>query len=483
MSKSLSKNMSLNLLKTVMGLAFPLVTYPYITRVLGVENVGKYNFAVSIIGYIALLAKFGTISYAEGEGARVRDDRSRMAAFTEQIFTINLITTLIAYVVLLGILIFSGKTSKINSYAALILIQSVTVLGTTIGTEWVNTVYEDFAYITIRTIAFQILSIILMFIFVRTSNDLYTYAVINVIATAGASVCNFFYCRKYVRVKITKKINLKKHITPLVTFFFSNLTTTIFVNSDQTMLGLMCGDYYVGLYAIAVKIYNILKNVFTSILIVVLPRISNMRGEANKKARIKLAEYTLKVVLFIIVPMAIGISAIAENAVLIVAGKEYMEGAISLKILSLSVVASALASYMTYIYVVPGGHEKILLVSSTVSAVINVILNIWVIPIWKQNGAAMTTFISEAIGFLIKVLYIRPDLNYKSVARMLFQTCIAGMVMLVTVRLIDNLGLNLLIATVAETVVGAMVYFLVLFLMKNEVVLEMVKKIKNKTYI
>lgn len=480
MSKSLSKNMSLNLLRTVMGLAFPLITYPYITRVLGVENVGKYNFAASIVGYMALLAGFGITSYAEREGARIRDDKNRMASFVEQIFSISLLTTLIAYIVLVCVLLFSGKTSKLNSYAVLILIQSVTVLGTTLGVDWVNTVYEDFAYITVRTIAFQILSIILMFIFVRTSNDLYKYAVISVIASIGASVCNFFYCRKYVRLRPTQNINLKKHIQPLVTFFCSNLTTTIFLNSDQTMLGIMCGDYYVGLYAIAVKIYTILKSVFTSILVVVLPRISNLDGTDRKQDRRRLAEYTLKIVFLIVIPMAIGIYAIAENAVLLVAGPEYLEGISSLKILSVSLLASALASYMTYIHVVPGGHEKILLVSSTVSAAVNLILNFCVIPIWKHNGAAMTTFLAEAIGFIIKFLYIRPEMNYKSIIKMLFQTCTAGVLMLFAVRLLSLIGLPLIVATVVDVLGGGAVYFLALFLMKNEVVVEVMKNISNR---
>lgn len=480
MSKSLSKNMSLNLLKTVMGLAFPLITYPYITRVLGVENVGKYNFANSIVGYMALLAGFGITSYAEREGARIRDDKGRMASFVEQIFTISLLTTLFAYAVLTGLLLFSGESSKLSSYAVLILIQSATVLGTTFGVEWVNTVYEDFAYITIRTIAFQVLSIILMFIFVRTSDDLYKYAIISVIASVGGSVCNFFYSKRYIHLRVTKKINLKNHLEPLITFFCSNLTTTIFLNSDQTMLGVMCGDYYVGLYAIAVKIYTILKSVFTSILAVVLPRISNLDGNNRQEDRKKLAEYTFKLVLVVVLPMAIGIYAIAENAVLLVAGADYMEGISSLKILSLSLVASALASYMTYIHVVPSGHEKVLLFSSTTSAIVNVILNLGIIPIWKHNGAAMTTFIAEALGFVIKFLYVKPDMNYKSVAKVLFQTCTAGLLMFLTVRALAGLGLHLIIATIVEVTAGGAVYALVLILLKNELIVDIMRKVRSK---
>lgn len=219
-----------------------------------------------------------------------------------------------------------------------------------------------------------------------------------------------------------------------------------------------------------------MKSVFTSILIVVLPRISNLDGTNHKDARKKLAEYTFKLVLVIVIPMAIGIYAIAENAVLLVAGPEYIEGISSLKILSLSLVASALASYMTYIHVVPSGHEKILLFSSTTSAIVNVILNLGIIPVWKHNGAALTTFIAEAVGFLIKFSYVRPDMNYKSVIKVLFQTCTAGILMFVTVRALDCLSLQRIIATLIEVFAGGAVYVLVLVVLKNEVIVDIIKK-------
>ncbi len=151
-------------------------------------------------------------------------------------------------------------------------------------------VYEDFAYITVRSLAFQILSIILMFAFVKSENGLYIYAFICVLAGVGGYVCNYLHSKKYVRVRLTKNVELKKHLRPLLFFFFSNLTTTIFVNSDQTMLGLLSGDYYVGIYAVAVKIYNILKNIFTSILVVVMPRVCVLSGQDEEKSQHELSE-------------------------------------------------------------------------------------------------------------------------------------------------------------------------------------------------
>lgn len=233
--RSLTINAILNMSRTLMNLAFPLITYPYITRVLGVEGIGKYNFASSIIGYLSLISIFGISSYAVREGAKVRDSQEKISIFVSQMVTIGLLMTAFAYLTMLVL----SEIVSIRPYRKLIFIQSIAMIGNVLGAEWINTIYEDFAYITVRTLFFQILSIVLMFLFVKTPNDLYVYAVISVLAGTGGYVCNFIYNRRYVHYSITKHIQFKIHFPHLVMFFFSNLTTTIFVNSDQTMLGLM----------------------------------------------------------------------------------------------------------------------------------------------------------------------------------------------------------------------------------------------------
>lgn len=474
MSKSLSKNAVLNVLKTVVGLLFPIVTYPYITRVLGVENLGKFNFSGSIVGFLTYFAGFGIGSYAIREGARIKSNSNEMEVFSRQMFSINLLTTLLAYLILAGILIASPSMS---SYTVLILIQSISILCSTIGAEWLNSIYEDFAYITIRTIAFKLLAFVLLFVFVRSEQDLYVYALTDVASTLGASVCNFIHCRRYVKLKPIKDLNFRAHFRPLFAFFCSHLTIFIYVNSDQTMLGLMCGDYNVGLYSVAVKLYNVIKNIIMSIVTVILPRICSLQSKEFKLERKALEEKTLKILAFLAIPMAIGICATAENIVLLFAGESYLGGAMSLKILAASVVAMSLAQFMINIYVVPGGYEKTWIVSSTVSAIVNIGLNFVLIPIWKQDAAAFTTFISELVVFLILFLHIKPEMDYKKVGKSLSQMLLAGACMIFPVHMIDTLGLNLIIRTVLQVLTGAIVYFLGLTLMKNDLMVEMTSKI------
>lgn len=462
-----------------MNMAFPLITYPYITRVLGVNNLGKYNFSSSIIGYLALIAGFGISSYAVREGAKLRRFNDKETRFTSQMFTISLVTTFIAYLVMAVLCMFDS----IAPYTKLIIIQSFSLFGTAFGVEWLNSVYEDFTYITVRTLAFQILSLVLMFLLVKDSNDLYVYTWICVLSTIGGYICNFFHCRKFVRFRVVHKLNLHEHFKPLLTFFFSNLTTTIFVNSDQTMLGLMCGDYYVGLYAIAVKAYNVLKNIFTSILFVIIPRICSLTGKENEEKRNELAEETLKVILILVIPMAVGIYSIADKAVLAVGGIEYIGGTSSLQILACSVFVASLASYMTYIYVVPNGHDRILLITSTVSACVNIGLNIFMIPLWQHNGAALTTLISEFTVFIIEWLYVRPKINYSEFFKNFFQVLISSIIMAVTIFTIDRINFGIIGLAIIEVCAGVLIYYAAMILLRNNIILnithKMIRKIKN----
>jgi len=474
--KSLTKNAGLNMFRTFMNMAFPLITYPYIMRVLGVDNIGKYNFSSSIIGYLTLVARFGISSYAVREGAKLRESKDKESVFASQMLTISLTATALAYIAMIALCRFD----EIAPYTKLIMIQSVTLLCTAIGMEWLNSVYEDFAYITVRTLIFQILSLALMFLFVKDSGDLYIYAWIGVVSGAGSCICNFFHCRKFVGFRIIRNHDLHKHIKSLFTFFFSNLTTTIFVNSDQTMLGLMCGDYYVGLYAIAVKVYNVLKNIFTSILFVMIPRICSLAGTENKGERDNLAEYTLEGILVLVIPMSFGIFSVADKAVLVVGGSEYMGGTSSLRILSCSVFVAALASYMTYVYIVPNGHDRILLISSTVSACINVSLNFLMIPVWRHNGAALTTLISEFVVFIIEWLYVRPKMNYGKVTKTLFQTIISSAIMITLIFTIDYLDANIIALTMLEVCAGVGIYFIMMLLLKNEMIILMTNKMIGK---
>ena len=187
---SIKTNVALNMVKQGLSLLFPLITVPYVSQHLGVQGYGEYNYAASIVSYLSYFAAMGISTYAVREGALLRNDRQAEEKLCSQLFTINIITTCIAMGIISFYCFYGIKTTAEKEY---IFILSLSIVFTTIGVEWINQIYEDFAFLTIRYIVIQLLSIILLFMFVKTTADVAQYCLVTVIASAGAGVLNIFH--------------------------------------------------------------------------------------------------------------------------------------------------------------------------------------------------------------------------------------------------------------------------------------------------
>ena len=405
--KSLAKNAILNTIRTLMSMIFPLITYPYVTRILQVENLGKVNFSASIVNYFILLAGLGISTYAVREGARLRQDTNKLESFAGEIFTINVMSMLFSYAVF--ICCVAGIRS-LHAYIPLIFIQSIGIIGPTIGVEWVYTIYEDYSYITIRTIIVQVVSMILLFCFVHKRSDYVIYAFILVFSSTAMYIFNYVHSKKYIKIRIVRTPHIKEHIRPIIVIFAMSVATTIYVNSDTTMLGVMSGDYYVGLYNVATKVYTIIKSLMAACILVSLPRLSNYIAlqkieEFNLKASEILNAFTA-----LLLPTVIGMFMTAKDIIQILAGETYLEATIALKILSISLLFSILAVYFTNVILLPTKKEKQIMYATFASAIVNLLLNIVCISRWNQVGAAITTAIAEAVVMIWQiVVYMRAE--------------------------------------------------------------------------
>ena len=354
--KSLKINTILNMIKTCSNIIFPLITFPYISRVLMTENVGKVNFGDSYVSYFSLIASLGITTYAIRECAKVRDNREKLEETASQIFSINLCTTGLAYVLLfLSLIIFR----RLDVYRNLIMIQSVVIIFTTLGADWLNSAMEDFKYITIRSIIFQIISMILMFTFVKSTSDYMKYAAISVLSTSGYNILNIVYRKKYCDIQFTLNIPWKKHMIPILLLFVMTLSQTIFNSSDITMLGFFKGDYAVGIYSTATKMEKIISNVVSSIVFVLIPRLSYMfEAEDYNKINMLLRKVLLTFIT-IGLPCYVGATILAKESILIIAGKGYIEGALTLQILLISFLFSLVGgSFLGNVVLLPSGNEK-----------------------------------------------------------------------------------------------------------------------------
>lgn len=474
-NRSLKTNGILNGIRTFSTMIFPIVTFPYISRILQVEYLGRVNFVISITSYFLLIATLGISSYAIREGSRLRENKS-INQFASEIFSINLLFTFLAYILLALLIIF---VPKVYEYRILLMIYSGIIIFTTIGVEWVFSIYEDYLFITVRTIIFQLLSLIILFAFVRNRSDLYTYVIILVLAKAGPNIVNLFYSRKYIEIKLSKNMNLKKHFKPILVLFSVSVATTIYVNSDMTMLGFLVGDYSVGLYSVSVKIFSIFKMLLSAIIIVSLPRLSSYLSNNKTDLYNKTLSKLYSGLIVFTIPLSLGLYLLSDEIIILFSGKEYIEASFSLRILSIALIFSTFGSFLATSVLLPLRKERIILISSVLSASANIVLNFFVLSIYKQNGAAMTTLVSEFLMGILMYIYIRKQVQIKNINQTFLSTLLSCMVIVVTYLVLGAYIESTLVKTIAVTVIGGLNYFIFMLILRNEIALEIFTAMKG----
>ena len=476
--QKMSLNMLLNMMRVLLSIIFPLITFPYISRILDVENIGKISFAKSLVSYFSLIAAFGISSYAIREGAGCRGNKNDFEKFANEIFTLNIFTSSIACI-LLGIttIIFP----QLYVYKKLIFLQGLVVLFAPLAVDWINNIYEDFLYITIRSITVQIISIVLMFIFVKQQQDYYKYAAISVFSACMANIINYFYVRKYVKLKICIGNNLIKHFKVTIIFFVNSIASTIYLNSDTTLIGLICNDTAVGLYSTATKIYSILKQLINAFAAVTIPRLSYLYKNEREKFY-NLVEKLINTIILFSLPAAFGMVIISSDLITLIAGKNYLEAKTALSILALAIPFAALAYIVANGILIAVQREKSVLLGTVISALINILLNFIVIPIYKQNGAAFTTLVAEIIMLLISCIAAGDILKNVAIKKNLIQCSVATSIMCFLafeIRYFNNSHMSL-INILIYMLPCASIYFLLLLLFKNDICINLSKKIYNK---
>ena len=469
-SQSIKKNTVFNAIKTVSSVIFPLITFPYISRVLLPENVGKINFGSSIIAYFSLLATLGVTTYAIRECSAVRNDKKKLSDVASQIFSINIITTMVSYTALaITLLLFK----KLANYRILIVIQSLSIIATTLGADWINSAMEDFKYITIRSIGFQFLSLILMFAFVKKPDDYLIYAVITLVSTAGANIVNIWYRRRYCYIRFTASIEWRRHFTPIMVLFVMILSQTIYNSVDVTMLGLIHGDVEVGIYSTAQKIMNIIAQVIVSIAWVVMPRMSNNFSEKNYDAINNLLKKVFGFFSLLGLPCIVGTIFLSSEIIQIIAGQEYIAAAPVLCVLMVSLVFNLFGnSLIGNIILLPSKKESQYMLICCVSAILNVIFNSFFIPRYGAVAAAGTTVFCYLVSMIMQFMFVDKNIKIHGVIRMLATPIIGCFAIAITCILFDSVS-NIWLRVSLKISVSVLLYALVQIVLKNELFMEL----------
>ena len=469
--KSIKKNAFLNTLKTFLTLFFPLITFPYSSRILGPSILGQVNFAQGIVSYFSLIASLGLHSYAVREIAKNRDDKQKMNAIVRELWTINLVSTVISYVLLFLTVCF---VTKLHEYKGLIIICSTLIMFNTFGLNWLYEAFEEYTYITIRSLIFQVISVILLFTIVRSSEDYLQYAAVNIISNVGANILNLFHARKFISLKKndSEKLQIKRHLKPVFILFASAIAATFFSSLDTTMLGFLSSDEQVGFYSAGAKIVRMVKNLFPAVTAVMIPRIAYYLSKDDEKSILELEKKAFNFLICFALPISAGFLLLMKPLVLLLCGEHYVNAILVSKIMSPFIICSAISTFTCSLLVVYG-MERYTIHRMAITAVVDFVLNFILIPKYGANGAAVATLIAEILFVVIDCAFLRKYLAKIQMVKSIIQFSIALIIMCVCVYFSRNLFENLVLQLVTGFTAGVISYGGVLVAMRNQYVLEL----------
>lgn len=420
----------MNALLNVSAFIFPLISFPYVSRVLGPAGTGNVSFAISFVTYFDMFAQLGIPSYGIRACARVRDDKKELRRVVTELLTINLITSLIVYTVLFSV-VFAVPSLRADK--GLYIICSLMIILNSIGMNWLFQALEKYTYITVRSVVFKLLSVIGMFLLIRSSDDYLIYAALTVLAGWASNILNLIYAGKLISLETDRnQLDYRRHIKAIGVFFAMTCATTVYLNLDNVMLGFISGKTEVGYYSASVRIKTLLVNFVTSLGTVLLPRLSYYVENKKIDEFRRISGKALHFVLLVSIPLVVYFILFASPVILLLAGNQYEASILPMQIIMPTLLLIGITNILGIQILVPLGLEKYVLYSEIGGAIVDLILNAVFIPLYGAAGAALGTLAAEAAVLIIQYIKLRRIDSLPSsgagITLLIFAACISGVV-------------------------------------------------------
>lgn len=460
---------------------FPLITFPYATRVLEADGIGIVNFYQSIISYISLVTCLGIPLYATREIAKVKNDPCELSKVTTEILWLHILLTICGYIL---VVIFCFSIPRIKENSILFLILSTSIIFTTIGCEWFYRGTEDFKYITIRGIIVRIIYVPLLFCFVRTKNDLIVYGILTVIASVGNNSFNFYRLRKFIALHDFKEAikHPGVHLKGALKIFALTAAISIYTQMNIVILGFMTTATNVGYYVAATRITTILSGIVTALQTTLLPRASSLVAQNNAEG----FKYTIKKVINFIyciaLPMSVGLIIMSPEIIYTFCGPTYEPSVVTLRIVAINLFIIALSGVISGGILLPLGKENIATISCILGAIVNVVFNLIMIPIFFQNGAALASIATECTVTLSMIFLGRKYIPIKIYENGYLHYIIASIVMFVACDAIQSFNYGTLYRLIIIPIIGIFMYSVVLLTLRDKFALEIISQLRRKIF-
>lgn len=473
--KSLKLNYIYNVSYQVLSLITPLITTPYVSRVLGADGIGDYSFTASVVTYFSMVAVLGTLTYGNREISYLQDDRKARSKLFWEIELLSFLSTGICTAAYLIFLLFCDR-SRFSLYA----IQTISIVCVAFDIAWLLQGMEEFGKVMFRNMLFKVINIVFIFTAVRDKDDLFLYVAGMVLLALASNLSIWFYLPQYIDRPVWKELHPMRHLKPTLALFIPSVAMSIYTVFDKTMIGLFANNFENGYYEQALKISKTALTLVTALGAVMIPRMGYYFNQKNMDKVKELTYQSYNFVWFLGVPLSFGLIGISQNLVPWFYGKGYDKITVLLPILGLLIIIIGLSNVTGIQYFVTTKRERLLTATVIIGAVVNFVCNLILIPKLYSIGASIASVAAETVITLTQLYFIRNELSFTRIMAQSVKYLLAGACMLL-VLFFEN---HYLSASVLHSCImifsGAIVYFIALFILKDQFFFAYVKQVLQK---
>lgn len=466
------KNFLWNLTLTMANYIFQLLTYPYITRVLGVTKIGLCNYVDSIINYFVLFASLGVASLGIREVAKNKNDKESLSVIFSSLISFNVILTIVSIITLI---ILTYTVNFFEQYKPFLLVGILKLLFSAFLIEWLFQGLSNFRYITIRSIIVRVIYIIAIFVFVHTPNDALIYYGLTCAIIVVNSYLNCRYSRRFVKFSINN-IHLKLFTSAIISYGIYRILTSMYTSFNVIFLGSVSNNNEVGFFTTATKLYSVLMGVFSAFTAVMVPKVSELLASHSIQELKNIAARTFNLVYSLSIPIIIICDFYSSLIIKIIAGDGYEGAVIPFRIVMSLLIVVALEQIIIQQFLMANKESKSILILSIIGAVVGVALNIILTPTFKSIGSSISWVCSEFSILLLSIIYFRRQFGFSLSFKNLMKHIISNIPLVLICFLLSDSVLSL------KSIAGlffAFCYFIFfnIYVLKNEILIQLISKL------
>lgn len=464
---NVKKNIVLNSLYQILNIIVPIITSPYLSRVIGAEGIGTYAYYNSIAYYFILFIMLGLNNYGNRSIARVKDNKRELSKEFTNIYCLQVLTGIIGILIYIVGISVVVKNSNIIPYINIIYVCSAIF-----DINWFFSGLEKFQVIVIRNIVVKFLSLCSILLFVREKDDIIVYVFIMAASTLVSQLSTWPFVYKEVEISHPSLEEIKRHIKPNLVLFIPVIAVSLYKIMDKIMLGLLSTKIEVGYYENSERIINIPQALVNSLGTVMLPRITNLLALGETSKTKQYTRDSMQYAIWMSVAMASGLMGISSNFVVTFFGKGFEPCAQLIFWLAPTIIFNAWANVIRTQFLIPLNKDKSYIISVSIGAISNLVINSILIGNYGAMGAVIGTFIAEFLVMFIQTLYVRKD--FDTITYICDSWCffIPGVIMYILVRYIATLHLNGISVLVLQLMLGGAIYIIssiaVLFIINKQ---------------